>query len=80
MLSVRQIAAASWIEDAETKALVDAMNDNWDERRANPATTNSQRMINNKNGGDSLYNLDPMNKDYRLKKQRIHAGLWTKEN
>lgn len=27
----------------------------------------------------SLYSLENIKKDYRLKKQRIHAGLWVKE-
>ncbi|KAJ6874500.1 hypothetical protein NC652_034250 [Populus alba x Populus x berolinensis] len=66
------------IEDAETKAFVEEMNDNWDERRKTQPQP-QPKNDNNKNGGDSLYNLDTMKKDYRLKKQRIHAGLWTKE-
>ncbi|KAJ6373498.1 hypothetical protein OIU78_029228, partial [Salix suchowensis] len=66
------------IEDSETKAFVEEMNDNWDERRKNQPQP-QPKNDNDKNGGDSLYNLDTMKKDYRLKKQRIHAGLWTKE-
>ncbi|PNX65351.1 hypothetical protein L195_g054495, partial [Trifolium pratense] len=27
----------------------------------------------------ALYSLENIKKDYRLKKQKLHAGLWTKE-
>lgn len=59
--------------DPETKAFVEDMNDNWDERRLKTGKTRQQED----NG--SLYSLGNMKKDYRLKKQRIHAGLWLKE-
>ncbi|KAH7570123.1 hypothetical protein JRO89_XS05G0048300 [Xanthoceras sorbifolium] len=61
--------------DAETKAFVEDMNENWDERR--------KKTKDNDDGGgggnEKLYSLENMKKDYRLKKQRIHAGLWMKE-
>ena len=57
--------------DAETKAFVEDMTENWNERRK------GQQMQEEKR--DSLYNLENMKKDYRLKKQRLHAGLWMKE-
>ncbi|CAN0923692.1 Protein GAMETE CELL DEFECTIVE 1, mitochondrial [Linum grandiflorum] len=62
--------------DSETKAFVEEMNENWDQRRR---TANKQKVEEGgeKNGG--LYSLENMKKDYRLKKQRIHAGLWAKE-
>lgn len=47
------------------------MTENWNERRK------GQQMQEEKR--DSLYNLENMKKDYRLKKQRLHAGLWMKE-
>lgn len=55
--------------DSETKAFVNDMTENWDERRKSSKTQKDS----------SLYNLESMKKDYRLKKQRIHAGLWMKE-
>lgn len=56
--------------DAETKAFVEDMNENWDERRKGQQKQEKR---------DSLYNIQNMKKDYRLKKQRLHAGLWMKE-
>ncbi|KAF2317209.1 hypothetical protein GH714_016799 [Hevea brasiliensis] len=69
--------------DAETKAFVEEMNENWNERRK--VTKTHQQQQRDKEGktgpgdGTSLYSLENMKKDYRLKKQRIHAGLWMKE-
>lgn len=60
--------------DAETKAFVEEMNENWSERRK-ASKSNSEK----ERESGSLYSLENMKKDYRLKKQRIHAGLWTKE-
>nr|DAD31211.1 TPA_asm: hypothetical protein HUJ06_010062 [Nelumbo nucifera] len=60
--------------DAETKAFVEDMNDNWNERRRAPKTIHQQQQKES-----SLYNVENMKKDYRLKKQKIHAGLWMKE-
>ncbi|XP_065861405.1 protein GAMETE CELL DEFECTIVE 1, mitochondrial [Euphorbia lathyris] len=64
--------------DSETKAFVEDMNENWDERRK---TTNIHQKQDTKGteNGTSLYSLDNIKKDYRLKKQRIHASLWMKE-
>ncbi|XP_024018004.1 uncharacterized protein LOC21389960 [Morus notabilis] len=61
--------------DAETKAFVEDMNENWSERRK--ASKNNRQNLERESG--SLYRLENMKKDYRLKKQRIHAGLWMKE-
>lgn len=61
--------------DAETKAFVEDMTDNWDQRRKSPKSQ-QQKELGNSN---SLYSLENVKKDYRLKKQRIHAGLWAKE-
>lgn len=63
--------------DLETKAFVEEMNDNWDQRRK-AANTNQPETKGTENG-TSLYSLENVKKDYRLKKQRIHAGLWMKE-
>ncbi|CAN1187847.1 Protein GAMETE CELL DEFECTIVE 1, mitochondrial [Linum perenne] len=62
--------------DSETKAFVEEMNDNWDQRRR---TVNSQKVDDGTEKNNGLYSLENMKKDYRLKKQRIHAGLWAKE-
>ncbi|CAL9011076.1 unnamed protein product [Prunus brigantina] len=59
--------------DLETKAFVEDMNENWNERRK-PKEEKQQSE-----NGSSLYSLDSIKKDYRIKKQRIHAGLWMKE-
>lgn len=71
--------------DAETKAFVEEMNENWDERRK--ASQTQKQGVNQQEkegdggggGGGSLYSLENIKKDYRLKKQRIHANLWMKE-
>ncbi|KAJ4974575.1 hypothetical protein NE237_007749 [Protea cynaroides] len=67
--------------DAETKAFVEDMNDNWNERRGrSPKSMNQQRQQREpQNGESSLYSLENIKKDYRLKKQRVHAALWMKE-
>lgn len=62
--------------DPETKAFVEDMNANWDERRK-PKEEKQQQQQQSESG--SLYSLENIKKDYRLKKQRIHAGLWMKE-
>ncbi|PKI36839.1 uncharacterized protein LOC116211662 [Punica granatum] len=64
--------------DAATKAFVEEMNENWDERRG--SGKDRKRLENQQQeSGDSLYSMENMKKDYRLRKQRIHAGLWMKE-
>ncbi|KAF5741587.1 hypothetical protein HS088_TW10G00590 [Tripterygium wilfordii] len=72
-------AALSSEVDADTKAFVEDMNENWDTRRT--MTKNKQQPEKEKKGIDNgtLYSLDNIKMDYRLKKQRIHAGLWVKE-
>ncbi|ONI30779.1 hypothetical protein PRUPE_1G272100 [Prunus persica] len=64
--------------DLETKAFVEDMNENWNERRK-PKEENPQKQQQQSENGSSLYSLDSIKKDYRVKKQRIHAGLWMKE-
>lgn len=61
--------------DAETKAFVEEMNENWNDRRKGSKKENSEKGEEN----GALYSLDNIKKDYRLKKQKLHAGLWTKE-
>ncbi|CAO2829032.1 unnamed protein product [Amaranthus hypochondriacus] len=63
--------------DAETKAFVEDMNENWDNRRKKSEKPQQKEESDDKNGG--LYSLQNVKRDYRLKKQRIHAGLWMKE-
>ncbi|KAJ8773752.1 hypothetical protein K2173_006402 [Erythroxylum novogranatense] len=68
--------------DTETKAFVEEMNENWDQRRKMSKTQERQQekeMKSDERESSSLYSLENMKKDYRLKKQRIHAGLWMKE-
>lgn len=80
--------------DSETKAFVEDMNENWDQRKGKPRSSNSSSNNGNKNDGvvkkegiggvaegasSELYRLDNIKRDYRLKKQRVHAGLWVKE-
>lgn len=61
--------------DAETKAFVEDMNENWEERRKRTSKEKENKVDQN----GALYSLENMKKDYRLKKQRVHAGLWVKE-
>ncbi|CAH9064736.1 unnamed protein product [Cuscuta epithymum] len=67
--------------DGETRAFVEEMNDNWDQRKGKSPKKNSDGDdIAKKNENErSIYSLENMRKDYRVKKQRIHAGLWVKE-
>ncbi|MBA0881269.1 hypothetical protein Goshw_028073 [Gossypium schwendimanii] len=66
--------------DAETKAFVEDMNENWNERRKSPKQKQKEEAEKEgKEDGGGLYSLENIKKDYRLKKQRIHAGLWMKE-
>jgi hypothetical protein len=69
--------------DAETKAFVEDMNENWNQRKGSKAKLlekqQSESNSRTSSGNSSLYSLENMKKDYRLKKQRIHAGLWMKE-
>ncbi|KAL5725907.1 hypothetical protein ACHQM5_008992 [Ranunculus cassubicifolius] len=69
--------------DTETKAFVEDMTENWNERRGKSSAKikkeEEQEMKKKESGESSLYSVENMKKDYRLKKQRIHAGLWMKE-
>lgn len=65
--------------DADTKAFVEDMNENWNERRGSAKDRKNRENQLQQVSGDSLYSLENMKKDYRLRKQRIHAGLWMKE-
>ncbi|KAM1498096.1 hypothetical protein ACFX10_020982 [Malus domestica] len=62
--------------DPETKAFVEDMNENWNERRK---PKEERKQYRQSQSGSSLYSLESLKKDYRVKKQRIHAGLWMKE-
>uniref|UniRef100_A0A7N0TRC4 Mucin-like protein n=1 Tax=Kalanchoe fedtschenkoi TaxID=63787 RepID=A0A7N0TRC4_KALFE len=61
--------------DSETKAFVEDMNENWEQRRK---SQQKMEQVTQKSDG-SLYSLENIKKDYRLRKQRVHAGLWVKE-
>ncbi|CAI8587864.1 unnamed protein product [Vicia faba] len=61
--------------DAETKAFVEEMNENWNERRKGSKKEDNEIREEN----SALYSLENIKKDYRLKKQKMHAGLWSKE-
>lgn len=65
--------------DADTKAFVEEMNENWNERKGSAKDRKQRENQLQQVSGDSLYSLENMKKDYRLRKQRIHAGLWVKE-
>lgn len=71
--------------DPETKAFVEDMTDNWDQRRKrNQKKAEEERRLQQQQKEEStttssLYSLERIKKDYRLKKQRVHAGLWMKE-
>ncbi|CAA7043846.1 unnamed protein product [Microthlaspi erraticum] len=62
--------------DVEAKAFVEDMNEHWNERRGKSGKKEEKKEMD---GGESLYSLETMKKDYRLKKQRVHASLWVKE-
>ncbi|XVE91465.1 hypothetical protein REPUB_Repub01dG0012100 [Reevesia pubescens] len=59
------------------------MNENWNDRRKSPKQKQKEEAEKERKGEGSgnggLYSLENLKKDYRLKKQRINAGLWMKE-
>ncbi|CAN4121243.1 unnamed protein product [Withania somnifera] len=67
--------------DAETKSFVEDMNENWHLRKGKQQKNSSDngKGIKMDVNESSLYNLENIKRDYRLKKQRVHAGLWLKE-
>ncbi|KAL8035584.1 hypothetical protein ABFX02_12G106800 [Erythranthe guttata] len=70
--------------DAETKAFVEDMNDNWDQRKGKSVKKDDDKNESPPPGqasssSSSLYSLENIKRDYRLTKQKIHAGLWVKE-
>ncbi|KAM4110124.1 hypothetical protein ACJW30_03G170900 [Castanea mollissima] len=67
------------VEDSEAKAFVEDMNENWNKRKGSKPKTQEKPQNDSDSSKGSLYSLENMKKDYRLKKQRIHAGLWMKE-
>nr|AGV54769.1 mucin-like protein [Phaseolus vulgaris] len=71
------VAAADAVAEAdeETKAFVAEMNENWNERRRGSKEKEKEKREEN----GALYSVENMKKDYRLKKQKMHAGLWMKE-
>lgn len=67
------------VEDSEAKAFVEDMNENWNQRKGSKPKSQEKQQNDSDSSKGSLYSLENMKKDYRLKKQRIHAGLWMKE-
>ncbi|KAI3783849.1 hypothetical protein L1987_42937 [Smallanthus sonchifolius] len=65
--------------DADTKAFVEEMSDNWEERRKKSKRDEEVERLTMLKEGKSLYSLENVKRDYRVKKQRVHAGLWVKE-
>ncbi|KAL5981103.1 hypothetical protein ACLOJK_029023 [Asimina triloba] len=73
--------------DANTKAFVEDMDENWNQRRGASFSKLPMRgedggrdhFIERMAGSKDKRNLESLKKDYRLKKQRIHAALWMKE-
>ncbi|KAK4429976.1 hypothetical protein Salat_1298300 [Sesamum alatum] len=71
--------------DAETQAFVEDMNDNWDHRKGKSVKSNVEKNAgslessSSSSSSSSLYSLENIKRDYRLTKQKIHAGLWVKE-
>ncbi|KAJ0237977.1 Mucin-like protein [Hirschfeldia incana] len=65
--------------DVEAKAFVEDMKEHWDERRGKSGKEKKEDEEKKKERGESLYSVETMKKDYRLKKQRVHASLWVKE-
>ncbi|KAL2349269.1 hypothetical protein Fmac_003269 [Flemingia macrophylla] len=68
-------SSAADVADEETQAFVAEMNENWNERRKGSKEKEEKKKEEN----SALYSVENMKKDYRLKKQRMHAGLWMKE-
>ncbi|KAJ0675113.1 hypothetical protein HanLR1_Chr12g0447551 [Helianthus annuus] len=66
--------------DTDTKAFVEEMADNWEQRRKkSKRNEEEERLMKLKEEGKSIYSLESVKRDYRVKKQRLHAGLWVKE-
>lgn len=71
-------SAEGEVEDVEGKAFVEDMKEHWDERRGKSGKEKEKKK-ERREEGESLYSVETMKKDYRLKKQRVHASLWVKE-
>ncbi|KAF3773144.1 hypothetical protein EJ110_NYTH54370 [Nymphaea thermarum] len=58
--------------DSDTRAFVEEMSENWNQRRGSkkPVERSAPRL--------TLSEKDPL-KDYRIRKQAVHAALWMKE-
>ncbi|XP_071716492.1 protein GAMETE CELL DEFECTIVE 1, mitochondrial-like [Rutidosis leptorrhynchoides] len=70
--------------DADTKSFVEEMADNWEQRRKKGGSKSKreeeeERLMKMKEEGKGLYSLENVKRDYRVQKQRVHAGLWVKE-
>ncbi|GJV88903.1 hypothetical protein Tco_1532841 [Tanacetum coccineum] len=71
--------------DPDTKAFMEDIADNWEQRRKKTGTSKRKRddeeemLMKLKEDRKSLYSLENVKRDYRVMKQRVHAGLWVKE-
>ncbi|XP_078443845.1 mucin-like protein [Wolffia australiana] len=65
--------------DPEATAFVQDMEEGWNERRNRPARSPPQTVQFDARKLDSGESGDSGIDEYRIKKQRIHAGLWMKE-
>ncbi|KAK1422245.1 hypothetical protein QVD17_25221 [Tagetes erecta] len=61
--------------DTDTKAFVEEMTDNWEQRRNRSKEEGRLNDLKQQQGNS----LVDKKSDYRVKKQRVHAGLWAKE-
>lgn len=61
--------------DADTKAFVEEMSDNWEQRRNRSKEEGRPNELKQQQANSLLEKKS----DYRVKKQRVHAGLWVKE-
>lgn len=67
--------------DTETRAFVEDMNDNWEQRKGKTPKqdSNIDSAAKKSENESSLYSLENVRRDYRIQKQRVHANLWAKE-
>ncbi|XP_068655934.1 protein GAMETE CELL DEFECTIVE 1, mitochondrial [Aristolochia californica] len=67
--------------DTDTKAFVQEMDENWNQRRGTNKNLDANFIKHPVDGGEAIEmtDVERLKRDYRLKKQRIHASLWMKE-
>ncbi|MQL73014.1 hypothetical protein Taro_005353 [Colocasia esculenta] len=65
--------------DADAKAFVEEMEERWDERRGRSGSSGASARLQLPREHSVEQVVNKKEDEYRLKKQRIHAGLWMKE-